>query len=241
MATTAAPQLGVEAQDQLKLSFIDLIISADFVVQVVIAILVIISIYCWTIMFDKAVSIRRHVRWSDQFENEFWSGGSLDQLFERIGEDPRDPLSAAFRAGMLEWKRSANRSVMKSDRTEALKTRIMELMQVVLGREIERLEKGLSFLATVASTAPFIGLFGTVWGIMNSFSSIAAAKQTSLAVVAPGIAEALFATALGLVAAIPATLGYNRYASLLGSYAKRGENFAVEFMTVVSRRLDEET
>ena len=174
------------------------------------------------------------------FEETFWSGGSLDDLYDRIGTRPTDPMSAVFAAAMREWRRTAarGRAPNPGSRT-GLQERIERVMQVTMGRELERLERFMPFLATVGSTAPFVGLFGTVWGIMNSFQAIAAAKNTSLAVVAPGIAESLFATALGLVAAIPAVVAYNKFSTDFGRYAGRLDGFATEFSAILSRQLDE--
>jgi biopolymer transport protein TolQ len=167
-------------------------------------------------------------------------GGSLDDLYDRIGARPADPMSAVFAAAMREWRRSASKGLVTTATLKtSLEERIERVMHVTVGREMDRLERFMSFLATVGSTAPFVGLFGTVWGIMNSFQSIAAAKNTSLAVVAPGIAESLFATALRLVAAIPAVVAYNKFATDFGRYAGRLDAFATEFSAILSRQLDE--
>ncbi|MGE5768048.1 MAG: protein TolQ, partial [Bacteroidota bacterium] len=175
-----------------------------------------------------------------QFEEAFWSGGSLDDLYDRLDNRPPDPMSSIFVSAMREWRRSAARGIAVTTEVKSgLQQRIERVMEIALGREMDRLERHMTFLASVGSAAPFIGLFGTVWGIMNAFTSIAAAKNTSLAVVAPGIAEALFATALGLVAAIPAVIGYNKLSNDLGRYAGRLEAFAGEFGAILSRKLDE--
>ena len=176
-----------------------------------------------------------------QFEESFWSGGSLEELFDRLGNRPPDPLSSIFVAAMREWRRSAAKGLLdhRPSSRPGLKERIERVMDITLGREMEQLERHMGFLASVGSSAPFVGLFGTVWGIMNSFASIAAAKNTSLAVVAPGIAEALFATALGLVAAIPAVLAYNKLSGDIGRYGYRLEAFAGEFNAILSRQLEE--
>ncbi len=191
-------------------------------------------------IFDKVTKLRRLRRDAKSFEETFWSGGSLDDLYDRIGTRPADPMSAVFAAAMREWRRTAARGRVPSTGTKTgLQERIERVMQVTLGREMDRLERFMPFLATVGATAPFVGLFGTVWGIMNSFQSIAAAKNTSLAVVAPGIAESLFATALGLVAAIPAVIAYNKFSTDFSRYAGRLEGFATEFSAILSRQLDE--
>jgi biopolymer transport protein TolQ len=181
------------------LSIWTLFMQADIIVKVVMAALVLVSFWCWAIIFDKGFRLRGLMKKAEQFEESFWSGGSLDELYDRIGSRPLDPMSAIFVAAMREWRRSAAKGL--TDREAArmsLPQRIDRVMHVTLTREMEQLEARLGFLASVGSTAPFIGLFGTVWGIMNSFHHIGETKNTSLAVVAPGIAEALFATALGL-------------------------------------------
>jgi biopolymer transport protein TolQ len=192
------------------------------------------------VIFDKLMRLRRLRRDASSFEESFWSGGSLDDLYDRIGNRPLDPLSAIFAAAMREWRRSAAKGLTASNNLRtSLQDRIERVMEVTIGREMERLERFMSYLATVGSTAVFVGLFGTVWGIMNSFQSIAASKNTSLAVVAPGIAEALFSTLLGLVAAIPAVVAYNKLSTDFGRYAGRLEAFSSEFSAILSRQLDE--
>jgi biopolymer transport protein TolQ len=173
----------------------------------------------------------------DRFEQAFWSGQSLDELYRALSSRPAHSMAALFVAAMREWKRSFEGSSTRS--FAGLQMRIEKVMEVTIAREVERLEKRLLVLATVGSAGPFVGLFGTVWGIMTSFQSIAASKNTSLAVVAPGIAEALFATALGLVAAIPATIFYNKFAAEVNRQAQRLEGFADEFAAILSRQIDE--
>lgn len=224
--------------DGSDMSIIGLFWQADIIVKAVMLLLVFASVWCWAIIFQKLVTLGKMRRMASKFEDAFWSGGSLDDLYDRVGQYPGDPMSSIFSAAMREWRRSGTRS--RNGAGAGLKDRIDRVMIVTMSREVERLERYLSFLASVGSSAPFIGLFGTVWGIMNSFASIAATKQTSLAVVAPGIAEALFATALGLVAAIPATIAYNKISTDLGRYAGRLEAFSGEFSAIISRQLDEE-
>jgi biopolymer transport protein TolQ len=222
------------------LSILGLFLQADVIVKVVMLILLLASFWSWAVIFDKLMRLRRLRRDATAFEESFWSGGSLDDLYDRIGSRPLDPMSAIFAAAMREWRRSAAKGLTNSNTLRAsLQDRIERVMQVTVGREMERLERFMAYLATVGSTAPFVGLFGTVWGIMNSFQSIAASKNTSLAVVAPGIAEALFATALGLVAAIPAVIAYNKLSTDFGRYAGRLEAFSSEFSAILSRQLDE--
>ena len=233
----ALPLAGATPHD---LSVIALFLQADTIVKLVLFLLIAASFWSWAVIFDKLAKLRRLRRDAASFEESFWSGGSLDDLYDRIGARPTDPMSAVFAAAMREWRRSAARGVVAGAAMKtSLQERIERVMNVTVGREMDRLERFMSFLATVGSTAPFVGLFGTVWGIMNSFQSIAAAKNTSLAVVAPGIAESLFATALGLVAAIPAVVAYNKFATDFGRYAGRLDGFAAELSAILSRQLDE--
>jgi biopolymer transport protein TolQ len=217
-----------------------LFMQADFIVKAVMIGLVLASFWCWAIIFEKVMRMRRLRRQASQFEESFWSGGSLDDLFDRIGSRPVDPMSAVFSSAMREWRRSTSRGGRDGDPHHSLSERIDRVMQITLNRELEQLERYMTFLASVGSTAPFVGLFGTVWGIMNSFAAIAISKNTSLAVVAPGIAEALFATALGLVAAIPAVVAYNKLSTDINRYAGRLEAFAGEFGTILSRQSEDE-
>lgn len=230
----------VGSTDVADLSVWGLFLRAHWVVKGVMVMLFFASIWTWAIILDKAWRLRRLESRALKFEDAFWSGGSLDDLYERVGQRPSDPMTAVFSSAMREWRRSAARGLVQQAAARAgLQARIDRVMQVTLGREMDRLERYMIFLASVGSTAPFIGLFGTVWGIMNSFQAIAVTKQTSLAVVAPGIAEALFATALGLVAAIPAVVAYNKISNDLGRYGGRLEAFAVEFSAILSRQLEE--
>ena len=236
--TQTAAVAGMAVQQDL--SMWALFLRADIIVKFVMMALIGASFWCWAIIFDKLLKVRQLSAKAEHFEEAFWSGGSLEELYDRIGSRPLDPMSSIFVAAMREWRRSAAKGLADRDSTRAsLPQRIDRVMSVTLGREMELLERRLGFLASVGSTAPFIGLFGTVWGIMNSFQSIAATKNTSLAVVAPGISEALFATALGLVAAIPAVIAYNKISSDLDRYSKRLENFAGEFGAILSRQLEE--
>ncbi len=222
------------------LSLIGLFFRADVVVKIVLAVLVLASFWCWAIIVEKIVRIRRLAAQAEEFEEAFWSGGSLEDLYDQIEPVANHPMALLFSAAMREWRRSTARSPSGSDKLHAgIQERIDQVMQLTMTRQMVHLEKYLGFLATVGSTAPFVGLFGTVWGIMNSFQAIALTKNTSLAVVAPGIAEALFATALGLVAAIPAVVAYNKFSSDIGRYGNRLETFATEFSAILSRQLEE--
>ncbi len=215
-----------------------LFLQADPIVKGVMLLLILASIWCWAIIIEKVRRLRRLKAQADAFEDSFWSGGPLDDLYEEVGKRPQDPMSAVFAAGMREWRRSTGR-VGLTDTRPGLQQRIERVMSVTVGRELVQVERYMTFLASVGSTAPFIGLFGTVWGIMNSFAAIAGTKSTNLAVVAPGIAEALFATALGLVAAIPAVLAYNKISSDINKYAARLDAFSNEFGAILSRQLEE--
>ena len=240
MENAIIDQVTLAGSIDYEMSIWGLFVRADIVVQAVILMLVLASFWCWAIIFDKALRMRRLNSQATKFEESFWSGGSLEELFDRVGARPSDPMTAVFAAAMREWRRSSEKGLIGAGAIRAgISVRVERVMQVTLGREMERLERYMSFLASVGSTAPFIGLFGTVWGIMNSFQSIAAMKNTSLVVVAPGLAEALFATALGLVAAIPAVIAYNKLSSDLGRYANRLESFAGEFSAILSRQLEE--
>ncbi|WP_272911000.1 protein TolQ [Falsiroseomonas oryziterrae] len=233
MGNVAAAPLAAAAHD---LSLWQLFLMADWVVKSVMIGLLLASVWVWAIIFEKVTTLRRIRREADAFEDRFWSGGSLEELYQREGEKPSHPMAAVFGAAMGEWKRSAGRGLGSELAVVGTKERVERAMAVATSREMERLERWMVFLATVGSAAPFIGLFGTVWGIMNSFQAIAGMQNTSLAVVAPGIAEALFATAIGLVAAIPATMAYNKFASDFGRFAGRLEAFAAEFSAILSRQ-----
>jgi len=221
------------------LSMIGLFMQADLIVKLVMLMLMMMSVWSWAIVFEKRAILSKLRKRARKFEDAFWSGEPLDKLYQRIKKSPHDPLLKTFSAGMEEWQNTVQDGVPDKEALKAgLRQRVERAMNVTIGREMERLERGMTFLATVGSTAPFIGLFGTVWGIMNSFTAIAQSNNTSLAVVAPGIAEALFATALGLVAAIPAVVAYNGYGNKLDRYNTRLEAFVTEFSAILSRHLE---
>ena len=217
---------------------VEMFLRADIVVKSVMILLVLASLWSWTIIFNKATALSGLKRKAKKFEKMFWSGQSLDELYRSLSSRPTHSMAALFVAAMREWKRSFEGSPRSF---AGLQMRIEKVMEVTIAREVERLERRLLVLATVGSAGPFVGLFGTVWGIMSSFQSIAASKNTSLAVVAPGIAEALFATAIGLIAAIPATIFYNKFTSEVNRQAQRLEGFADEFSAILSRQIDERT
>ncbi|MGI6244162.1 MAG: protein TolQ [Pseudochelatococcus sp.] len=210
--------------------------QAHIVVKLVMIGLIAASVWCWAIIVDKSLLFSRYRRAMDQFEEVFWSGRSLDELYRSLEDRPAHGMQALFLAAMREWKRTfdGQRRAVGS-----LQQRIDRALDLAVQREGETLQARLSVLATVGSSAPFIGLFGTVWGIMTSFRSIAASNNTSLAVVAPGIAEALFATAIGLFAAIPAVIAYNKLQSEATRTQARLEGFADEFSSILSRQIDE--
>jgi biopolymer transport protein TolQ len=207
-------------------SLIALFMQAAWIVKVVMLGLLACSVWVWAIAIDKIFLYARTKRAMDRFE----------QLYRALSAKPTQSMAACFVAAMREWKRSFESQARSF---AGLQMRIEKVMNVSISREIERLERRLLVLATVGSAGPFVGLFGTVWGIMSSFQSIAASKNTSLAVVAPGIAEALFATAIGLIAAIPATIFYNKFTSEVNRQAQRLEGFADEFSAILSRQIDE--
>jgi biopolymer transport protein TolQ len=223
------------------LSLWGLFLSADPIVKCVMIGLGLASVWSWSIIFSKLMKVRRLRKLADQFEEGFWSAGSLDTLFERTGTKPKDPFASVFAAAMREWRRSMSPGGgrLSKEVGSTLQQRIERVMEVTAGREMDQIEKHMGFLASVGSTSPFIGLFGTVWGIMNSFQSIAMSQNTSLTVVAPAIAEALFATALGLVAAIPAVIAYNKISNDLNHYGNRLDSFSHEFGAIISRQLEE--
>lgn len=216
-----------------------LIMQAGLVVKIIMVGLMLASVWVWAIIIEKLIRLRKLRAQAAKFEEAFWSGGSLEDLYDRIADSPRDPMSAIFVSAMREWRRSNARGVRGDTMRARLQQRLEKSMEITLGREMDRVERYMTFLASVGSTAPFVGLFGTVWGIMASFQSIAATKNTSLAVVAPGIAEALFATAMGLIAAIPAVVAYNKISSDLNRYGNRLEAFVDEFSSILSRQLDD--
>ncbi|MGY8993533.1 MAG: protein TolQ [Rhodospirillales bacterium] len=223
-------------------SMISLFLRADLVVKLVILLLLSASVWCWAIIIEKSLSLRRLNGHASQFESNFWSGGSLDDLFDRIGSQPKDPMAAVFASAMQEWRRARSRETQAgiADLPRGgLSERVDRVMRISINREMNRVERYMTVLASTGSTAPFIGLFGTVWGIMQSFQAIAQANNTSLAVVAPGLAEALFATALGLLAAIPAVVAFNKLTKELDRYGGRLDTFADEFGAILSRQLEE--
>ncbi len=218
-----------------NLSILKLITDASLVVQVVIAILVISSLMSWTLILVKGGKLRQARRCTERFDEQFWSGISLNSLYDELGtKSKRRALERIFYDGFSEYKRIRSAEASNSF---PLVDAVGRTMRVAISREVSNLEKNLAFLATVGSTAPYIGLFGTVWGIMNSFISIGAMQQATLSVVAPGIAEALIATAIGLFAAIPAVVAYNRFNDAIDRLDLSYENFKEEFLSLLERQV----
>ncbi len=230
------------ASSHADLSMLGLIIGADIVVKLVLLILAMASIWSWAIIIDKTLLLRNITKKIDEFEQVFWSGQLLDQLYDRLRGKADNPLATVFVAAMDEWskqQRMANRNQSSlSYLSVGLKERIIQTMDVAKNKAVEELDKNLVFLAVVGSSATFIGLFGTVWGIMSSFRSIAAAQNASIAVVAPGIAEALFATAIGLVAAIPAVIFYSILSNKINNIDSKIEDFSNELGSLLSQEID---
>ena len=234
--------LATASAQTVDMSVFGLFMMADPVVKAVMLLLIGASVWCWAIIFDKMTRIRRQRRGAEEFEDLFWSGGSLDDLYNNLGDQPDSAQAKVFVSAMREWRRATVKGLTSGLRGElksSVLTRIERNMSLTITREMDRLERGMNFLASIGSVSPFVGLFGTVWGIMNSFTSIAESKNTSLAVVAPGIAEALFATALGLLAAIPAVAAYNKFSGDMDKIGTSLDVFAQEFTTLLGRQLDE--
>ena len=223
------PQVGAAASAiaAADFSFWTLFTRADFIVKSVIIMLIAASIYSWALIFEKYKLFKKIFKSSEEFEEEFLNSKSVKTLFEKTSSDTDDPMTVVFRSG-------ANYLMQNKSQSQAVLTeKVKRVMDVAIDKEVEKYENKLTFLATVGSVAPFIGLFGTVWGIMNSFQSIAISRNTSLAIVAPGIAEALFATALGLLAAIPAVVAYNKFTSSSRKFTQKLENFTQTFLSII--------
>ena len=238
-ATSNADASGGLSQDSGGFSIVSSFLRADVIVKTVMVLLLLASLWSWAIIFNKGLALAALKRKAAKFEKIFWSGPSLEELYKQFAAKNDHPMSALFVAALREWQRAFENGTPRESQIAGIKERIDKVMNVTIMRETEGIERQLGFLATVGAVAPFIGLFGTVWGIMNSFSAIAARHDTTLAVVAPGISEALFATALGLFAAVPAVIFYNRFINEIGRYANRLDAFAEEFSAILSRQLDE--
>ena len=236
----AASASGMSEMLSGNFSIVSMFMRADIVVKAVMILLLLASLWSWTIIFNKLLAISSLKRKARRFEKLFWSGQSLDELYQQFAARNDHPLAAMFIAGLREWRRGfESNGGLRESMIPGVKDRIEKAMSVTILRETDGIEKQLGILATIGSVSPFVGLFGTVWGIMNSFSAIAARHDTTLAVVAPGIAEALFATAMGLLAAIPAVIFYNRFVAEIGRYVNSLDAFADEYSAILSRQLDE--
>jgi biopolymer transport protein TolQ len=245
-APLAAPTANVDVSNGMAISpttrgvsIIDMFNRADLLVKGVFILLVLASLWSWAIIVNKGLALNSLERRAGKFEKVFWSGQSLDELYSQFASRNDHPFAAVFVSGVREWRRAFEHGAPSTTILAGTKDRVEKAMTVTIARETDAIEKSIGFLATVASTAPFVGLFGTVWGIMNSFTAIAGMHNTSLAVVAPGIAEALFATAMGLLAAIPAAIFYNRFVNEIGRYTNRLYAFSDELSAILSRQLDE--
>ena len=206
-------------------SILKLFIRADIIVKSVIIILIACSIYSWAVIIEKIKLFKKINSSSEDFENKFWKSKSAENFYNNFPSKTEDPMARVFIDSM--------QVMLKSKRSSNLNEKMSRMLEINIEKQMEKIEKGYTFLATVGSTAPFIGLFGTVWGIMNSFQSIAISRNTSLAIVAPGIAEALFATALGLLAAIPAVVAYNKFSSESKKYSQKLESFSKRFLSII--------
>ena len=206
-------------------SITTLFLRADIIVKSVIIILIVSSIYSWAIIFEKIKLFKKINKSTDEFENKFWKSKSAESFYNSLPSNVNDPMAKLFKDSM--------QVLLKSKRSSNLDEKMSRMLEINVEQQMEKIEKSYTFLATVGSTAPFIGLFGTVWGIMNSFQSIAISRNTSLAIVAPGIAEALFATALGLLAAIPAVVAFNKFSSDSKKYSQKLENFSKKLLSII--------
>ena len=225
-------------EESADFSIFSLFLQADIVVKTVILILLFSSIWTWTIIFSKYTSLKNILIDSEEFEEKFYASDTLSKLSKRIGSQPTHPMEAVFFSAMVYFERIKTGFSSKSfEFKKSFCENVKKEMEIVINKELSNLEKGLNFLASVGSTAPFIGLFGTVWGIMNSFTAIGISQNTSLAVVAPGIAEALFATALGLVAAIPAVLFFNKFNNMMETVNNKLEVFSEEILVIISKEI----
>ena len=209
----------------IDFSIIQLFIRADIVVKSVIAILIVSSIYSWAVIFEKIMLFKKINRSTQDFENKFWKSKSAESFYNTLPDNIRDPMTNIFKNSM--------QMLLKSKRSSNLDEKMSRMLEINIEQQMEKIENGYTYLATIGSTAPFIGLFGTVWGIMNSFQSIAISRNTSLAIVAPGIAEALFATALGLLAAVPAVMAFNKFTSDSRKYSQKLESFSKKLFSII--------
>lgn len=222
-------------------SLFSLFTESDLMTRLISILMVFASIYSWAIIIEKTFMLKKIKLAGEIFERKFWSGGSLDDLFNSLKSKAVDPMSLVFISAMKEWKKSSSllRAKNNAPKTANLHQRIDRVMTITIEKEMGKLEDRIDFLSMIGSIAPLVGLFGTIWGIMSSFSAIGSSQSTTLGVIAPGIATALSTTALGLIVAIPAVIGYNKITTDLAKYAMKIEGFAGEFTAIISRQIDE--
>jgi biopolymer transport protein TolQ len=223
---------------QSAFSFYTMFQHSDIFMKALVIGLLLTSVWCWTIIFEKAVSFKRMREKMKNFEGQFWSGTSLDTLYNSYAKNPADPLSMIFVGAVKEWRRCLSEK-KKTASGFKIQERIDKVMRIIIDKQIDRMETRMIFLASTGSVAPLLGLFGTVWGIIDSFNSIGMTQSTNIAAVAPGVAEALFTTAVGLIAAIPALIGYNKFANDIDRMGGRMETFADELGSILSRQAGE--
>lgn len=225
----------------MDFSLYGLFMHVDYLGKFIILTLIFGSIFSWAIILTKYNTLKRLNKSADKFEDSFWSGESLDKLYDRIANKPAEPMAAIFCVGMKEWRRGLKSRFRSGERDvkASVVQRIERVMSIAINRELSATERYMTFLASTGSVAPFVGLLGTVWGIMNAFIAIAGSNNTALSVVAPGIAEALYTTALSLIVAIPAVLAYNKFNSDIAKYADRLDGFSTEFSSILARYLEE--
>ncbi len=228
----------VDAAARTTISVWGMFEHSDIFMKILMIAMVLASVWSWAIIFNKMRTFRRVKEQSKIFENKFWSGNSLDALYEKVGNRPTSPLAAIFASAMKEWKRSASRKELKNKGVN-VQERIDKVMQITIDREAESLETHMIFLASTGSVSPLLGLFGTVWGIMDSFHSIGLTQNTNIAAVAPGVAEALLTTAIGLIAAIPALIAYNKFSNDIDRITNRMETFSGELSAIISRQIEQ--
>lgn len=228
----------VETVSRTTISLWEMFEHSDIFMKVLMIAMVLASVWSWAIIFNKVKTFRSVKEKSKKFEDKFWSGNSLDGLYEKIGGRPGSPLEAIFSSAMKEWKRSVSRKEIKNKGIN-VQERIDKVMQITIDREAENLETHMIFLASVGSVSPLLGLFGTVWGIMDSFQSIGLTQNTNIAAVAPGVAEALLTTAIGLIAAIPALIAYNKFSNDIDRLTNRMETFSGELSAIISRQIEQ--
>lgn len=221
-----------------SLSMYSMFMDSDLFMKVLILGLLFTSVWCWAIIFDKVATFKKIRSGMKAFEEKFWAGGSLESLFTAYAKSPKDPLSVIFVSAIQEWRRSMTER-KKAHSAIKVSERIDKVMQIAIDKQVDKMETRMTFLASTGSVAPLLGLFGTVWGIMDSFNAIGMTQSTNIAAVAPGVAEALFTTAVGLIAAIPAVVAYNKLTNDIDRMAQRMETFSDELSAILSRQMEQ--